>query len=104
MYDVLKWIVAIVLPALGTAYYGLAMLWHWPFVTEVSGTILLITALLGTVLGVSSAGYKNTDGDGTMTINSADPYSGVATFAFNSDPTLKNGRHVQLKVVDESSQ
>ena len=38
IYDVLKWVVMIVIPALTTAYVGLAAIWGWPFATEVAKT------------------------------------------------------------------
>ena len=36
VYDVLKWVVMIVIPALTTAYVGLAAIWGWPLATEVA--------------------------------------------------------------------
>ena len=34
VYDVLKWIVMIVIPALTTAYVGLAAIWGFPYAEE----------------------------------------------------------------------
>lgn len=58
VYDVLKWLCLIVLPALGVLYAALAGLWHWPYTTEVVGTIAAVETFLGALLGVSTAQYN----------------------------------------------
>ena len=57
VYDVLKWIDIVVLPALGTAYAGLAQIWGFPYPEEITGTIMVLCTLLGALLGISSATY-----------------------------------------------
>ena len=57
VYDVLKWIVMIVIPALTTAYVGLAAIWAFPFAEEVAKTSAVICTLLGALLGISTAQY-----------------------------------------------
>jgi hypothetical protein len=63
VYDILKWITMIVLPALATAYVGLASIWGWPYADEVAKTTAVICTLLGALLGISTAQYNkdNTD-------------------------------------------
>ena len=58
VYDVLKWVTMIVLPACATAYFGLAGIWGWPYADEVVKTIAVITTLLGALLGISTAQYN----------------------------------------------
>ena len=58
VYDVLKWIVMIVLPALATFYVTLASLWGWGYTEQISGTITAIATVLGAVLMISSNNYK----------------------------------------------
>ena len=58
VYDILKWITMIVLPALATAYVGLASIWGWPFADEVAKTTAVICTLLGALLGISTAQYN----------------------------------------------
>ena len=60
LYDVLKWVVMIVLPALSTAYVGLAAIWQWPMADEVAKTCSVICVLLGALLGISTAEYNKT--------------------------------------------
>lgn len=58
IYDILKWVTMIVLPALATAYVGLAAIWGWPFADEVAKTTAVICTLLGALLGISTAQYN----------------------------------------------
>ncbi len=58
VYDVLKWVAQIALPALGTMYFGLSRIWGLPYGEEIVGTITVIDAFLGALLGLSTAQYK----------------------------------------------
>lgn len=58
IYDILKWIAMVVLPALGTLYFALAGIWDFPYGEEVVGTITAVDAFLGALLGISTANYK----------------------------------------------
>jgi hypothetical protein len=58
IYDVLKWVTMIVLPALATAYVGLASIWGWPYADEVAKTTAVVCTLLGALLGISTAQYN----------------------------------------------
>lgn len=57
VYDILKYIAQIVLPAIGTLWYALATIWGWPYVEEILGTITAIDAFLGVLLKISSDKY-----------------------------------------------
>lgn len=57
-YDILKWLAQIFLPAVGALYFGLANIWNLPLAEEVVGTISVIDAFLGALLGISSYNYK----------------------------------------------
>ena len=61
IYDVLKWIALIVIPAVGALYFGLAKIWGFPYGTEIVGTLTLIDTFLGALLGISTASYNKTD-------------------------------------------
>lgn len=58
VYDVLKWIAQIVLPALGALYFALAQIWGLPYGEEIVGTITAIDCFLGAILGISNVQYK----------------------------------------------
>lgn len=57
VYDCLKWVAMIVLPALSTLYLGLAKIWGWPLGPEIAQTLMLLDAFIGALLGLSSIGY-----------------------------------------------
>ena len=57
MYDVLKWIAQLFLPAAATLYFALANIWGLPYGEEIVGTITAIDAFLGVILGISSKAY-----------------------------------------------
>ena len=58
LYDILKWVALILIPALGSFYFGLARIWNLPLAEEVVGTITVIDTLLGTLLGISNLNYE----------------------------------------------
>lgn len=58
VYDILKWVVVIVIPALTTAYVGLATIWGFPYATEIAKTSAVVCTLLGALLGISTAQYN----------------------------------------------
>lgn len=60
VYDVLKWIALICLPALGVAYSALAGVWGWPYADEIARTVNAVCVLLGALLGISTAEYNKT--------------------------------------------
>lgn len=60
LYDVLKWIAMVALPAIGTLYFALAGIWGFPYGEQIVGTITAVDTCLGVLLGISSAQYKKT--------------------------------------------
>lgn len=60
-YDRMKGIVQIILPAISALYAGLAVLLNLPYSVQVVGVIALVTTFLGTILGISSKTYNNSD-------------------------------------------
>ena len=58
VYDVLKWIAALLLPALATLWLTLSSIWGLPYGEEIGLTISAIDLFLGAILGISSANYN----------------------------------------------
>ena len=58
VYDALKWIAQILLPALGTLYFAMAGIWGFPYGEQIIGTISAVDVFLGVILGLSSASYS----------------------------------------------
>lgn len=57
VYDILKYIAQIILPALATLYFALAGIWDLPYGEEVVGTITAIDTFLGCILKLSADSY-----------------------------------------------
>ena len=62
VYDVAKWIVMIVIPALGVLYATLAAVWGWPYAEQISKTCNAVTTALGIILGISTLNYNKETG------------------------------------------
>lgn len=58
VYDILKWIAQILLPALATLYFGIARIWNLPYSEEIVGTITAVDLFLGALLGISTIQYN----------------------------------------------
>lgn len=96
VYDVLKWIAQILLPAAGTLYFALAKVWGLPYATEVVGTIAAVDTFLGAVLGLSSAAYN---GEGTLQIDTSDPEKDIYRLAYDGNlGDLANKDKVTFKI------
>lgn len=57
-YDILKWIALVMLPAASALYFGLSQVWGLPYGEEIVGTISVIDAFLGALLGISNVNYN----------------------------------------------
>ena len=61
VYDALKFIAQILLPAIGTLYFALSKIWGteiFPYPAEIVGTITAVDAFLGAILGISTMQYN----------------------------------------------
>jgi len=58
MYNVLKWVAQILLPAVATLYFAIAQIWGLPYGEQIVGTITAIDAFLGALLGISTYQYN----------------------------------------------
>lgn len=64
VFDVLKAIALIWIPAISALYVALAGVWGWGYATEIAGSLAAIDAFLGAVLQISTANYHaKEDGD-----------------------------------------
>ena len=61
VYDVLKFIAQIVLPAIATLYVTLAGIWGLPFSEQIGGTVMAVDTFLGEILMLSSKNYNKTN-------------------------------------------
>lgn len=104
MYVILKFVAMILLPAVGSAYFALAQIWHLPKANEVNGTILVIDTLLGGILGLSTSQYNRSGVkyDGNLVVE--EPASGkqVYSLVIHSDVNkINEQKELVLKVVPQ---
>jgi hypothetical protein len=57
MYDLLRYIADMILPAVGTLYFALSGIWNFPYGEQIVGTITAVVAFLDVVLGISKKNY-----------------------------------------------
>lgn len=58
VYDVLKTIAQIWIPAIATLYFTLAGIWGLPYAEQVVGTLTAIDTFMGVVLKISTNSYN----------------------------------------------
>lgn len=100
VYDKLKFLAVILLPALGTLYFGLAGIWGLPKAEEVVGTIVVLDAFLGVLLQLSNKSYQNSDArfDGAINVESFED-EGYSNLNVQLDPAaIADKDEVTVKV------
>lgn len=58
VYDILKWVCIIMLPASAVLVQAICKIWNLPFGTEIATTITAIATFLGALLMISNANYQ----------------------------------------------
>ena len=58
VYNILKWVCLIVLPAVAVLYATLGNTWGFPYVDQIVITINAIATFIGVVIGVSTMNYN----------------------------------------------
>lgn len=58
VYDILKWVFTVGMPAITTLYLTLAMIWGWSYTEQIGATLTAITTCACALLGLSSVSYQ----------------------------------------------
>ncbi len=101
LYDQLKFLAQIGLPAVGALYFGLAGIWGLPSAEQVVGTIVVIDTFLGVLLGISTTAYNKSDKkfDGDIVTEETNTGAMSYTLELNTDPAeLGEKEEVLFKV------
>jgi Putative phage holin Dp-1 len=85
LYDILKGIALIWLPALATFWWTLGGIWDLPYTEQVIGTIVALDTLLGVVVKSVSKSYKPPL-DGKLIVDDSNPDKVTATFDIATKP------------------
>lgn len=101
VYGKLKWLIVVVIPAVGTLYFALAKIWSLPAGEQILGSLLALQAFLGVIFAISTSQYNNSDikYDGAIVTTQGDTHT-TASLEFNEHPAdiLENKDEVLLKV------
>ena len=62
VYDILKYVAIIGLPALATLYAAIAPIWELPYADEIPATVTAVQTCLGALLMISTANYNKSKG------------------------------------------
>lgn len=99
-YNILKWVVIIVLPAITTVYGTFSNIWGWPYGDQIVASFSAITLFLGIIIGVSTRSYNMSSAgpSGTLVVDRTD--ANTQTYlAFKQDPnTIADGSQITLNV------
>jgi hypothetical protein len=58
VYDILKWITLVALPAVTALWLTLANIWGFPYAEAIGATLAAVTTFIGALLGISSIHYS----------------------------------------------
>ena len=101
VYDALKWVALVALPAVGVLYFGLAEIWGLPYAVQIMGTTAALDTFLGVVLGISNHNYKQSEArfDGSVMVDTSNPNKDVLTFNLKQPADeLSEKDSVELKI------
>ena len=100
LYDRLKFLAQIVIPAVGTLYFALSQIWGLGSGEEVVGTLVAVDAFLGALLGVSQSNYdKDVVKGGELNVTETDEGK-TFSLELNKHPDeLAAKKEVHFKVV-----
>ena len=102
-YNVLKFVALVFLPALGTAYFAVAGIWHLQHTTQIIGTITAVDTFLGALLHVSSKPYSPPT-NGALKVDLSDPAKETYTLDVTTPiEDIKKLKHLVLAVEPGSS-
>lgn len=60
-YDYLKWVVVVLLPALGTLIGTIGTSFNWEYTQATLVIVTAVTTFLGVCIGISTANYNSVD-------------------------------------------
>lgn len=102
LYDFLKYVALVILPAIAALILGLGVILNWGPSTVVAGIVTLFDTFLGTILGKSSTNFKkqepNVFGDLVVKQDAYGVPTGLKIIGLQEDPILQDKTQVVLNV------
>ncbi len=101
VYNFIKYLVLIVLPAFTTLYVLVATQWEWDNITKISTTLTGITAFLGTLVGLSARNFNTNEKYVGETYLAPTEDGWKRVFNVTADEIDPNRKDISFKVVDD---
>jgi len=105
IYDFLKYLALVVLPAVAALILGLGVVLHWYAATGVAGVVTLVDTFLGAILGKSASNFKAQDpaafGDLVVMQHPDGDVRGMRVIGNVENPVFQEGGKVYLNVKRE---
>lgn len=101
VYEKLKFLALVLLPALSTLYFALGNIWGLPSIEQVVGTVAAVDTFLGVILGISTKAYNASPDKyvGAMNIMTNDEGVKLYSLELNNDPSeLDTKKSVTFKI------
>lgn len=107
VYDFLKYVALVILPAAAALVIGLGLTLNWSDATGVAGVITLVDTFLGAVLGKSASNYKQQAPDifgDLIVVQEADGTpAGIKIVGTKENPIFEENSQVVLNVRREQN-
>lgn len=103
VYDFVKYLVLIVIPAVSTFYATLGTINNWGNVTNVTITLAAVATLLGTIVGLSSKNYNQNDRYVGETYLAPTDEGWKRVFNVTADEIDPGRKEISFKVVDSQA-
>lgn len=105
LYDFLKYVALVILPAIAALILGLGVLLAWSPAAAVAGVVTLVDTFLGTILGKSASNFKNQEpnvfGDLIVTQDYHGTPTGMRIVGNVENPVFEENKQVVLNVKRE---
>lgn len=101
VYDRMKFVALVLLPALQTLYFTLGAIWDLPSVEQVIGTLASVDTFLGVILGLSTKSYNSSDAkyDGKIVLKELEDGKKLYSLELDGDPQdLDQKKEVTFKI------
>ena len=103
VYNFMRNLAQLYLPAAGTLYFGLAGIWGLPYAQQIVGTVVAVDTFLGVVLKISEKTYTPPT-DGKLLVDMSNPAKDVYTLSLDSHPQhlIDSGQKVATLAIEQA--
>lgn len=105
VFDFLRKVVELILPALGALYFTLSQFWGFPNAEEVVGSLAAVAVFGGVLLGMSRKSYNNSEAkyDGALVVDTTNEYKDVYRLELGVPFEEIQGKNALTLKVDNSA-